>query len=85
LLIAAVLALYNIFYEAVFNALKKYRVTQIVNVLHVLLNLVLDIVLVPIMGIKGAAVAAVVSYAVRVAIYETYFRTKIKPVLNFSE
>jgi len=82
LLIAAVLALYNIFYDVIFNALKKYRVTQTVNVLHVLLNLALDIILVPAMGIKGAAAAAVISYAVRVVIYETYFRTIIKPALK---
>ncbi|MGA2915005.1 MAG: polysaccharide biosynthesis C-terminal domain-containing protein [Sedimentisphaerales bacterium] len=84
LLIAAALALYNIFYEVVFNSLKKYKVTQTVNVLHVLLNLILNIVLVPIMGIKGTAVATVISYAARVVIYETYFRTKIKPGLHLS-
>jgi Na+-driven multidrug efflux pump len=82
LLIAAVLAIYNIFYETVFNALKKYRVIQTVNVLHALLNLILDFILIPVIGV---ATAAVISYAVRVVISETYFRTKIKPNLKISE
>jgi O-antigen/teichoic acid export membrane protein len=85
LLIASVLALYNIFYEAVFYAQKKYRVIQFVNILHALLNLILDIVLVPIMGIKGAAVAAVVGYASRTIIYEVYFRRCIRKTLELVE
>jgi len=85
LLIGSVLALYSIFYDTIFNALKKYRFTQTVNVLQVLLNLLLDLILVPLMGIKGAAVAAVIGYAVRIVIYEIYFRTKIKPDLKFSD
>jgi Na+-driven multidrug efflux pump len=85
LLIASVLALYNIFYEAIFYAQKKYRVIQFVNILHALLNLILDIVLVPIMGIKGAAVAAVVGYASRSIIYEVYFRRCIRKTLELVE
>jgi O-antigen/teichoic acid export membrane protein len=85
LLFASALALYNIFYEAIFNALKKYKVTQTANVLHVLLNLILDIILVPVMGIRGAAVAAVISYAFRVVIYESYFRIRIQPGLKVSD
>lgn len=84
LLIGSVLALYSIFYGAVFNAMKKYRFTQTVNVLQVLLNLLLDLILVPSMGIRGAAIAAVVGYAVRLVIYEVYFRVNIRPSLQFS-
>jgi O-antigen/teichoic acid export membrane protein len=84
LLIGSVLALYNIFYEVVFDALKKYRVTQTAVVLQVLLNLILDVILVPLMGITGAAIAAVVGYAVRVVIYEMYFRTNIQSRLKSS-
>jgi O-antigen/teichoic acid export membrane protein len=81
LLIGSVLGLYNIFYDAVFDALKKYRVTQTVVVLQVLLNLVLDVILVPQMGITGTAIASVAGYAFRVAIYEIYFRTNIRHLL----
>jgi O-antigen/teichoic acid export membrane protein len=84
LLIGSVLGLYNIFYDAVFDALKKYRVTQTVVVLQVLLNLVLDVILVPRMGITGTAIAAVAGYAFRVAIYEIYFRTSIRHLLKSS-
>ncbi|MGA2171614.1 MAG: polysaccharide biosynthesis C-terminal domain-containing protein [Sedimentisphaerales bacterium] len=84
LLIGSVLALYNTFYEAVFDALKKYRVTQTAVVLQVLLNLILDVILVPLMGIKGTAIAAVAGYALRVAIYEIYFRTNIRRLPQFS-
>ncbi|MFA5553079.1 MAG: polysaccharide biosynthesis C-terminal domain-containing protein [Phycisphaerae bacterium] len=81
LLIASGLALYNIFYEVIFNALKKYRFTQTINVLHVLISLILNIILVPIMGITGTAVSAVICYLLRVITYEIYFRAYIKPVL----
>lgn len=85
LLIAATLALYNIFYEAIFNALKKYKITQTVTVLQVMLNLVLDVILVPLMGISGAAAAAVTGYAFRVITYEIYFRRYIKKTLSHTE
>ena len=77
LLIAAVLMLYTIFYEPVFNALKKYKFTQTVNVLQVLLNLLLDVLLVPVMGMLGAAVATVIGYSVRTVIYEIYMRKRV--------
>ncbi len=82
LLIGSVLGLYNVFYDAVFDALKKYRITQTAAVLQVLLNLILDVILVPLMGIRGTAIAAVAGYAVRVAIYEIYFRTNVRPRLK---
>jgi O-antigen/teichoic acid export membrane protein len=84
LLTGSVLGLYNVFYDAVFDALKKYRVTQTAAVLQVLLNLILDVILVPLMGIRGAAIAAVVGYAFRVTIYEIYFRTNVRHLLKSS-
>jgi O-antigen/teichoic acid export membrane protein len=85
LLVGAVPAFYNIFYDTIFNALKKYRVTQTLTVLQVLLNLILDVILVPLMGIAGAAVAAVVGYASRSVIYEVYYRRYIRRILELAE
>jgi len=82
LLIAAVIFLYNVFYIPFFNALKKYKVLQISNVLQVLLNIILDLVLVPRMGIYGAAVGTVFAYLCRAVILEMYFRIKLRKDLK---
>ena len=81
LLIAAILSLYNIFYETIFHSLKKYRITQTINIFHAILNLILDIILVPAIGIKGAAIATVLCYGARVFLYEIYFRFYIRKTL----
>ena len=81
LLIAAGLMLYAIFYHPLLNALKKYRVAQAANITQVLVNLLLDFLLVPVMGMLGAAVATVLAYFCHVVIIETYFRVKLKKTM----
>ena len=78
LLIGSVSRLYAIFYDPILNALKKYKFTQTVTLLQLLLNLFLDLLLVPVMGIYGAAVATVIAYFCRTIIYEIYFRKRIR-------
>jgi O-antigen/teichoic acid export membrane protein len=82
LLIGAVLVLYIVFYETVLYVVKKYKFIQIVNLTHVSLNLLLDVLLVPVMGMMGAAIATVIAYFCRVVIIETYFRLSLKRQLG---
>jgi O-antigen/teichoic acid export membrane protein len=77
LLVAAASSLYIIFYEVILYALKRYKFIQAVNVIHVCVNLALDLILVPIMGFWGAAVATVCAYICRVITIEIYFRLKL--------
>lgn len=82
LLVSAALELYVIFYEVILYALKRYKFIQAVNVIHVCVNLVLDLILVPIMGFWGAAVATVCAYICRVIAIEIYFRLKLAKELK---
>lgn len=82
LLIASAAILYSIFYDPILNVLKVYRFAQTVNVLQVLLNLALDVILVPSMGLLGAAVATAVAYFCRAVTIEIYFRIKLKKLLG---
>jgi len=82
LLIASVAILYSTFYDPILNVLKMYKFAQTVNLLQVLLNLVLDVILVPSMGLLGAAVATTVAYFCRAVTIEIYFRVKLKKVLG---
>jgi O-antigen/teichoic acid export membrane protein len=82
LLIGSALILYSIFYDPILHSLKKYKFTQSVNVVQVLLNLVLDFVLVARIGMLGAAIGTVLAYFFRAATMEIYFRVKLKKLLN---
>jgi O-antigen/teichoic acid export membrane protein len=77
LLIATCLAVYSVFYIAIFNALKKYAVVQIILIVQISINLFLDIVFVPRFGIYGAAMATVIGYGFALIMYEYYFQKKI--------
>jgi len=82
LLIALAVILYTGFYNPILNSLKKYRFTQTISILQVLLNLLLDFVLVPRMGMMGAAVATLFAYSCRAITIELYFRIKLRSQLQ---
>lgn len=82
LLVGSVLILYTVFYDTVLHALKRYKLTQTVIIIQVLLNLVLDLLLVPVMGLLGAAVATVFAYFCRAVITDVYFRVKLRKSLK---
>ncbi|UCF15477.1 MAG: polysaccharide biosynthesis C-terminal domain-containing protein [Phycisphaerales bacterium] len=82
LLIGPMLMLYSVFYETLLLAVKKYRFTQCIYVLQVFLNLFLTFLLVPVMGLPGAAVATVVAYFCRAVTIEIYFRIKLQKLLG---
>lgn len=81
LLLALVMYTYTGFYAPVFNALKEYKFIQTVNVVQVSINVVLNIALIPVLGIYGAAVATVIAYICQAAAFELYFRLKLKALL----
>ena len=78
LLIGSVLELYNVFYIPILNASRKYKFTQTTNIVQVLINLGLDFLLIPALGITGAAIATVTAYTARNLIYEIYVYRKFK-------
>jgi O-antigen/teichoic acid export membrane protein len=82
LLVGSVAIVYTSLYKPVFDALKEYRFTHAVNVVQVLLNLLMDVILVPSMGILGAAVATVAACIVKLIIYELFFRIRIVRLLK---
>jgi O-antigen/teichoic acid export membrane protein len=81
LLLGCVLVLYVIFYETILYARKSYRFVQVLNIVQLSVNLSLDILLVPMWGILGAAVGTVIGYLIRTVVMELYFNLKLKKVL----
>jgi O-antigen/teichoic acid export membrane protein len=69
---------YNLFYVAIFLAVKEYKYIQVFGMVQAAFNLGFDLLLVPMIGIKGAAIATIIGYCANVAMFEIYFRLKIK-------
>jgi len=82
LLIGSAIILYTSFYDPLLNVTKVYRFAQTVNLVQVLLNLLLDVLLVPFMGMLGAAVATVVAYFCRAITIEVNFRVRLRRTLG---
>jgi O-antigen/teichoic acid export membrane protein len=82
LLFGNIIILYNTFYLPILNALKKYKFAQASNVVHIVVKVLLSVALIPTFGLKGAAVATVVSYLFKGIIYEVYFRLRLKGLLG---
>jgi O-antigen/teichoic acid export membrane protein len=78
LLVGTVPILHTAFYVPILNSLKRYRFHQTVNVFHVVLNLLLDMLLVPVMGLLGAAVATTTAYFCQAVTFEIYFRIRLR-------
>lgn len=82
--IGIALELYNIFYATLLTASKSYKFTQITNIVHVSLNILLNLVFVPMYGIMGAAIGTVSAYLIRNVIYEIFIFAKYKKLSLFS-
>ncbi len=82
LLIALVPMLHATLLAPILNALKKYKFTQTVSMIQVALNVILNLLLVPAMGLRGAAIATVVAYCSQAVIIEIYYRYKLKKLLE---
>lgn len=74
LLLGGLFALYRDFYQPLFSALKKYKFATGVIIAAGILNLLLDFLFVPLMGIMGAAIATVAAFFLIASSYEIYFR-----------
>ncbi len=74
LLFTSIFGFYVSFVIPIYNATKNYKLKQLLLVLQVVLNLGLDILLIPSFGIYGAAVATLVSYFIYTACTEFVFR-----------
>lgn len=85
LAIGMILELYNVFYATLFTATKNYKFTQITNVIHVTINILLNLVFVPKYGIIGAAIGTVIAYFIRNVIYEFYLYIKYRQYSLFNK
>jgi Na+-driven multidrug efflux pump len=82
LLIGCLLFLYSIFYDPIFHAARRYKFTQTLNIAQAVVNLVVDFLLVPSMGLMGTAIGAVCGYFCRAVTMEIYFNTRLKKILK---
>jgi len=82
LLIGSVMILYNSFYYPIFEALKRYKFIVAVDIVQIFLNVLLNLLLVPKIGAVGAAVATILAYLCTTALFEAYFRIKLKKLLG---
>jgi O-antigen/teichoic acid export membrane protein len=82
LLIANVIALYGVFYQYLFIALKKYKLVGLTTVMQVVINVILSFAFIPYMGIVGAAVATMIAFFCKTIIFELYFRLHTRRVLD---
>ena len=84
LLIGNIIALYNVFYTPILNSLKKYKFSQLSNIVHIIINVLLNVVLIPIIGAVGAAVATVIAYFCKTVMFELYFYNKLQDFSFFT-
>ena len=82
LLVATGLLLYAVFYGPIYYALKEFRLPQIFGIIQVAINVVLNLILIPKYGIKGAAVATVFAYLFFAAAIDLYFRFRLKKLIG---
>jgi len=82
LLIGALFAFYGMFYDPIFDSLKRYKLTQTVIAVCVVFNLVLDYILVGYIGFMGAAIATSVTYFLIALIKEVYFRKYCRAIIT---
>ena len=85
LLIGNIIVLYNVFYTPILNSLKKYKFYQLSNIAHIAINILLNVILVPIIGASGAAVATVIAYFCKTVMFELYLYKRIQDFSLFTK
>jgi O-antigen/teichoic acid export membrane protein len=75
--IGVLCSFYYAFLIPIFNTFNHYKMTQILLVLQILLNLILNLILVPFYGILGSAISTVLAYIAFTIVYNLFFRNKI--------
>jgi O-antigen/teichoic acid export membrane protein len=81
LIIGCLLFLYTAMYGPLFGALKIYKFQQIASITQVIITIILNFLLIPRFGLKGAAIATVLSYFYLAIAIEGYYRWKLKKLL----
>ncbi|RJP94751.1 MAG: hypothetical protein C4518_02705 [Desulfobacteraceae bacterium] len=81
LMIGALCTLYSLFYDAIFDSLKKYRIIQTFTACCVVVNLLLDYILVSHIGFIGAAMATALSYFLLSCAKVFYFKKYCQPLI----
>jgi len=82
LLIAGACHLYNTFFYAVYNALRLNKYIHILDIIHVLISLGLNLLLIPFWGLVGAAAATVTAYIIKSFILRVHYNKKIRPQIG---
>ena len=82
LLVAVAMILYTTFYIPIVNALKDYRFSTSVNIVNAAVGIGASVVLIPLMGVLGAAVAAVIAHGLATIAYEARYRLSMKGKLG---
>lgn len=81
LLIGVIFKFWSIFYNPLYNVLKRYRFLQMMNIVQIIINIILGILFILKFGLLGIAAATTISYFIRVLIDESYFHMKVKKTL----
>lgn len=85
LLIATVFVSYNVFYVPLLNAFKRYKFSQLSNVIHIAINLILNIIFIPKIGLTGAALATTLAYVSKTIMLEIYIHKKLNYLSIFKK
>ena len=70
------------FYLPIFSVVKKYKLSNLILIAQLIVNVVFNIILIPHWGIIGAAIATTTSYLLYVITIKILFETQIKKTLN---
>lgn len=82
LLIASIFNYLAVFYVIYYNANKKYKVLQYVNLFRAIINIVLDIFFIKIIGIIGPAIATTVAFVLTFLFSVYYCERDIRKLAN---
>lgn len=82
LLISVIISMYVKFYYNLYEATRNYKLLQFFCVAQVLTNIILNLILVPVLGILGAAVATVAAYFFTWIMVESHFSMRMKKILR---
>lgn len=81
LLLGVIFKFWSIFYNPLYNVLKRYKYLQLMNIFQIIVNITLGIIMITYIGLIGVAIATSISYLIRTIIDESYFHIKVKKSL----
>ncbi len=75
LAVASLSLIHKRIYDPLFNALKLYRFLQLASIFMVVVNVGLNLLLIPIWGVYGTAISTAIAYIAASILYEWRYRT----------